>query len=60
MTLDVDKWPMFSLLEPDFVSLIRLVCVFGTAGNEAIIISRDDDVYAMGSNCSGCLGLGEI
>ena len=59
MTLDTDKWPIFSLLEPDFLASIRTACVFGSSGNEAIIMTKDDDVYALGSNCSGCLGLGK-
>ena len=28
-------------------------------GNEAIVITRDDDVYALGSNGSSCLGVGD-
>ena len=58
MALDTDKWPIFSLLDAEFLASIRTACVFGSSGNEAIIITRDDDVYALGSNCSGCLGLG--
>lgn len=50
---------MLSLLEPEFQSQIRQICIFGSAGNEAILVMKDDDVYAMGSNCSSCLGLGE-
>jgi len=59
MALDIDKWPIFSLLEVDFLCNIRYACVFGNSGNEAIIITKDDDVFAIGSNSSGCLGLGE-
>jgi len=58
-SLNVDKWPMFSLLEPEFLCQIRMMCMFGTAGNEALLVTRDDDVYAVGSNASSCLGLGE-
>ena len=56
MTLDVDKWPIFSLLDVEFLATVRTACVFGSSGNEAIIITKEDDVYALGSNCSGCLG----
>ena len=59
MTLDVDKWPIFSLLDVEFLATVRTACVFGSSGNEAIIITKEDDVYALGSNCSGCLGLGK-
>ena len=58
MSLDVTSWPLFSLLEPEFVATVRLACVYGSSGNEALVITTDDDVYALGSNCSGCLGLG--
>ncbi|KAK2182866.1 hypothetical protein NP493_331g00003 [Ridgeia piscesae] len=60
MALDIDKWPIFSLLEVDFLCNIRYACVFGNSGNEAIIITKDDDVFAIGSNSSGCLGLGDM
>lgn len=58
-TLNVDKWPMFSLLEQNFLQRVKLICVFGSAGNEAIIVTKDDDVFAIGSNASSCLGIGE-
>jgi len=56
--LDVTKWPIFSLLEQDEVANITKICVFGSSGNEAIYIKKNDDVFSIGSNCSGCLGLG--
>lgn len=31
----------------------------GNIGNEAIIVTKDDDVYAMGFNGAGCLGVGD-
>ena len=58
LPLNTDRWPVFSLLEPEFLAQVRQVCVFGSAGNEAILVTKDDDVFAMGSNCSSCLGLG--
>ena len=57
-SLNVDKWPIFSLLNPSFLSNIKLACVFGGQGNEALIVTKDDLVYALGSNSSGCLGSG--
>ena len=39
---------------------IRLACVFGNLGNEALMISQDDEVFAVGSNGAGCLGLGDM
>jgi hypothetical protein len=75
----IDKWLIFSLLKPSFFSSIRIACVFGCSGNEALIgmsrslrtissyhlialtliVTKDDEVFALGSNCSSCLGLGE-
>ncbi|XP_078613708.1 RCC1 and BTB domain-containing protein 1-like isoform X1 [Branchiostoma floridae x Branchiostoma japonicum] len=57
--LSVERWPIFSLLDPEFISSIKQACVFGSSGNEAIVITQDDDVYALGSNCSSCLGVGD-
>ncbi|XP_046991008.1 RCC1 and BTB domain-containing protein 1-like isoform X1 [Schistocerca americana] len=55
--MDLRKWAIFSLLEPRFVSKIKIACVFGNSGNEALIVTEDDNVYALGSNSAGCLGL---
>ncbi|XP_072180243.1 RCC1 and BTB domain-containing protein 1-like [Diadema setosum] len=57
---DVAKWPIFSLLEDELLSSIKLACVFGSAGNEAIFVTKDDDVYAIGNNHNACLGLGDV
>ncbi|KAK6194794.1 hypothetical protein SNE40_000350 [Patella caerulea] len=56
---DLRLWPIFSILDQDMLSSIDKVCVFGSSGNEAVFITKDDDVYAIGSNCSSCLGLGD-
>lgn len=36
------------------------ICIFcaGNRGNEALLVTVDDEVYALGSNAHGCLGLG--
>jgi len=57
--MDIKKWNIFSLLEPEFIVDIKLACVFGLAGNEALLVMKNDDVYALGSNVNGCLGLGD-
>lgn len=57
--LDASKWPIFSILEQGDLEKIKKICVFGSSGNEAIYITNDDEVYAIGSNCSSCLGLGD-
>lgn len=55
----LSQWPIFSLLDASFLSEVKMACVFGSTGNEALVITRDDKVYALGSNCSSCLGLGD-
>lgn len=65
MTFYVDQslsimWPVFGLLDDAFLGSLKLVCVFGSSGNEAIAVTHDDQVYALGSNNNGCLGLGDV
>ena len=54
--MDLGSWTIYSLLDREFTAQIRLACVFGNLGNEAIIVTRDDEVFALGSNGAGCLG----
>ena len=72
--MDMASWTIFSLLDKEFAAQIRLACVFGNLGNEALIVTKDDEVcpsdikllsnkkkvYALGSNGAGCLGLGDM
>lgn len=58
-TADINKWLIFIILDPEFISSVKICVVFGSSGNEAIVVTQEDDVYAFGSNCSGCLGLGD-
>ncbi|KYN22215.1 RCC1 and BTB domain-containing protein 1, partial [Trachymyrmex cornetzi] len=53
------NWPIFSLLEPEFVSQIHMVVVYGNLGNEALIMTKDKMMYALGNNIAGCLGIGD-
>ena len=39
---------------------VRVACVYGNVGNEALMITKDDEVFAVGSNGAGCLGLGDM
>ncbi|XP_077172731.1 RCC1 and BTB domain-containing protein 2 [Paroedura picta] len=57
--LDVGKWPVFALHSQEELKLIRQACVFGSAGNEALYITENEEVFALGTNCSGCLGIGD-
>uniref|UniRef100_UPI003590129A RCC1 and BTB domain-containing protein 1 isoform X2 n=1 Tax=Myxine glutinosa TaxID=7769 RepID=UPI003590129A len=58
--LDVGRWPIFALLTPDERASVRQACVFGPSGNEAIYVTNQGEVYALGTNCSSCLGLGDV
>ncbi|XP_040518219.1 RCC1 and BTB domain-containing protein 2 isoform X5 [Gallus gallus] len=58
--LDVGKWPIFSLCSQEELKLIRQACVFGSAGNEVLYVTENDEVFVLGMNCSGCLGTGDI
>lgn len=42
--LDVGKWPVFALLPPEELKLIRQACVFGSAANEALYVTVNDEV----------------
>ncbi|OAD52202.1 RCC1 and BTB domain-containing protein 1 [Eufriesea mexicana] len=58
-TSNLKNWPIFSFLDSDFISNIHMVFVYGDLGNEALIVTKDKMVYALGSNTSGCLGIGD-
>ncbi|XP_034282767.1 RCC1 and BTB domain-containing protein 2 isoform X5 [Pantherophis guttatus] len=58
--LDVGKWPLFALHSQEELKLIRQVCVFGSAGNEVLYATENDEVFALGTNCSGSLGIGDV
>ncbi len=45
-------------LNEKFVSNIEFFCIFGETGNEVLIVSKDDKVFAFGNNKYGLLGLG--
>lgn len=55
----LNQWPIFSLLDPSFFQQIKLAAVFGSTGNEALIVTQEDEVYSLGSNANGCLGVGD-
>ena len=58
--MELGSWTIFSLLDREFTAQVWLCCVFGNLGNEALIVMRDDEVFALGSNGTGCLGLGDM
>ncbi|XP_021955121.1 RCC1 and BTB domain-containing protein 1 isoform X1 [Folsomia candida] len=58
--MELKNWTIFGLLDPEFFANIKIACVFGNLGHEAILCMKNDDVYSLGSNSSGCLGVESI
>lgn len=54
---DVRRWTLFALLSPEFVDNIQSCVVFGNAGSEAVILTKSDEVFGIGTNCCSCLGI---
>jgi alpha-tubulin suppressor-like RCC1 family protein len=54
----ITLWPILHKLKTEFVSNIKSFCIFGENGNEVIIVTKNDKVFAFGDNKYGCLGLG--
>ncbi|XP_015183789.1 PREDICTED: RCC1 and BTB domain-containing protein 1-like isoform X2 [Polistes dominula] len=59
MSSELRNWPIFTLLEPKFTANIRMVVVYGNLGNEALIVTKDNQVFSLGCNITGCLGTGD-
>ncbi|CAG0905073.1 unnamed protein product, partial [Cyprideis torosa] len=57
--MDLREWTIFSLLSQPFLRRLKMVCVFGNLGNEALLVTKEDEVYALGSNASACHGVGD-
>jgi RCC1 and BTB domain-containing protein len=55
---NINNWVVLHKLRQSFISNIKFVCIFGENGNEVLIVSKDDNVFAFGPNKYGCLGLG--
>lgn len=55
--LDFGKWSIFQLADESVLASAQLLCVFGTSGNESLIITNNDEVFALGSNINSCLAL---
>jgi RCC1 and BTB domain-containing protein len=53
----ITLWPILHQLKPEFVSNIKLFCVFSESGNNVIIVTKNDEVLSFGDNKYGCLGL---
>ncbi|XP_076290803.1 RCC1 and BTB domain-containing protein 2-like isoform X2 [Lasioglossum baleicum] len=54
MTPKLKNWPIFSFLEPKFISNIYMVLVYGDLGNSCLIVTKDQMIYALGYNCDHC------
>ena len=47
--MELGSWTIFSLLDREFIAQVRLCCVFGNLGNEALIVTRDNEVLLLGA-----------
>uniref|UniRef100_F6YMX2 RCC1 and BTB domain-containing protein 1 n=1 Tax=Ciona intestinalis TaxID=7719 RepID=F6YMX2_CIOIN len=54
-----NMWPLLSLLPPCLLEKINLVFTFGQSATEVIFTTLDEKVYSLGTNTSGCLGVGD-
>jgi len=43
-----------------FLTTVSSFLFSGNLGNEAIMVTKSDEVFALGSNAAGCLGLGDL
>ncbi|KAM8974940.1 RCC1 and BTB domain-containing protein 2 [Pelodytes ibericus] len=57
--VDIGKWPIFALCPQEDLKFIQQACVFG-AGNEVLYVTKNDEVFVIGTNSSGCLGIGDV
>lgn len=56
---ELSLWPFMNLVEPELRSKVKLVHVFSQSASEMIFTTNEDEVYSMGTNTSGCLGVGD-
>ncbi|XP_003383757.1 PREDICTED: RCC1 and BTB domain-containing protein 1-like [Amphimedon queenslandica] len=56
--MSLSKWHILSLSKAEFLDDIKWVTVFGPSGNEAILVTQSNELYAIGTNGNCCLGLG--
>jgi RCC1 and BTB domain-containing protein len=56
--MTLNKWHVLSLLDESFLQDVKAVVVFGSSGNEALLLTEDNEIYGIGANCNCCLGLG--
>lgn len=56
--MSINSWPILSFIPTEIADDVIKAFVFGGAGNEAIIVVSNGDVYALGFNGNGCLGIG--
>ncbi|GMT31657.1 hypothetical protein PFISCL1PPCAC_22954 [Pristionchus fissidentatus] len=53
---EVRRWPLLSLLDNAFIERISSCIVYGSAGCAALILTKDDELYALGTTT--CCGAG--
>ncbi|KAK9506245.1 hypothetical protein O3M35_008215 [Rhynocoris fuscipes] len=58
--VDFRLWPLFDFVDEYTLKQIILLHIFGSLGQSAIFVTKDDQVYAVGDNVGGSLGIGDI
>ena len=53
------SWPILSFIPTEISGTVKKAFVFGGAGNEALIVLANGDIYALGFNGNGCLGVSD-
>ncbi|XP_078046375.1 RCC1 and BTB domain-containing protein 1-like [Augochlora pura] len=57
MASKLKPWGICAFLQPEFISQIQMVLVFGELCNSCIIVTKKRMVYGLGNNYGGCLGI---
>uniref|UniRef100_F1L139 RCC1 and BTB domain-containing protein 1 n=1 Tax=Ascaris suum TaxID=6253 RepID=F1L139_ASCSU len=53
---DIKRWTVLSLLSTEFIENLQTAIVFGSSGSEAILVTKEGELYAIGTNSCSCLG----
>nr|XP_003699339.1 PREDICTED: RCC1 and BTB domain-containing protein 1-like isoform X1 [Megachile rotundata] len=49
-SFELNYWPIFNVVDTEFISKIRMAIVYGNLGHKALMVTNDEMVYAIGTN----------